>query len=810
MAASTGEHLLFLTDRIQSASPDWLAVLLTSLQKSDVVGACPLIFYGDQRVCSSGRGFGLDHLTGSWNVNRSPEELDSFFPVNQPGNVSILPDEAALYKRSFLMRQHNLLAEFSNATAFHEAAGLAAMQEKTRFAYCPGAKIVTGVSARDHLRAVPITEARRLVAAMKTCGLKRDPYVHLRIRHQNGRSHLREENEPDHDLFLQSHMQAIDDAFMPQPPLAVFDRQAMCQFFTDCELSETCPVADAGMALLSDENVALWIIGSLLAPGVHDRFPRALTASDGGGFWAWLENQINSSPQAIERIRHLRVVQPAEQVRHVYTSRADLRWLHPLALTSAGERRFARWLFTFGLEQTNLERWHIWWHLMATAERRVDGLMYSYRIHPSWQEAICPAACGIPTPSEIKAWIKCAFGLDADIGMASPVSIPARPFATRPGRVDRMGVNVLGVFTFPSGLQQATRACTKALRAIPRNIAQRDVMVAGKMPDESRETYLDLNEHPVTIMVLPPLASRDTWLTRARLAWRQNQYSIGNWYTETANISEEIRRFALDYDEIWAPSRYIEHALKPVLDRPVYHMPTAHDIPEPDLVKLGQFGLPENTFTFFFMFDMYSCMERKNPLGLIRAFQQAFGGRRDVQLIIKISRGADYPKDTHQLRAQAASNPGIHIIDHVLTYRQALGLMKACDAYVSLHRAEGLGLTMAEAMLLGVPVVATAYSGNLDFMNDRNSILIPWKHTEVIRNDLPYPVGSQWAEPDIDAASAALLELESNRAGCLMRAEQALKDATVFFSIARFAKTIDARLTRIEDTIDSWPVDKST
>ena len=113
-------------------------------------------------------------------------------------------------------------------------------------------------------------------------------------------------------------------------------------------------------------------------------------------------------------------------------------------------------------------------------------------------------------------------------------------------------------------------------------------------------------------------------------------------------------------------------------------------------------------------------MERKNPLGLIAAFKRAFRVDEPVALILKTTSEAGHAGNIAQLRS-AIGDANIEIFDKTLNPDETLSLMDACDAYVSLHRSEGLGLTMAEAMLLGKPVVATRYSGNLDFMSDANS-----------------------------------------------------------------------------------------
>ena len=158
-----------------------------------------------------------------------------------------------------------------------------------------------------------------------------------------------------------------------------------------------------------------------------------------------------------------------------------------------------------------------------------------------------------------------------------------------------------------------------------------------------------------------------------------------------------------------------------------------------------------------FAFDMCSVMERKNPLGLVRAFRRAFKPTDDAVLVIKVTRGNFDPEGMALLRAEEAKGQMV-IIDRVMSRAEAMALMACCDCYASLHRSEGFGLTLAEAMLLGKPAIGTNYSGNLDFMTPEVSRLVEFKKM-VIANQLPqYPKGVVWAQPDEEHAGTILRE----------------------------------------------------
>jgi glycosyltransferase involved in cell wall biosynthesis len=152
---------------------------------------------------------------------------------------------------------------------------------------------------------------------------------------------------------------------------------------------------------------------------------------------------------------------------------------------------------------------------------------------------------------------------------------------------------------------------------------------------------------------------------------------------------------------------------------------------------------------------MCSIMARKNPLGLIRAYRRAFRADDRVGLAIKVSRGSFDPAGLAGLN-EAAADAGVTVIDRVMSRQESYALLDCCDCYASLHRSEGFGLTLAEAMLLGKPVLATGYSGNLDFMTPANSLLVGYERVP-IREDLPfYRRGAVWAEPSVGQAAEAM------------------------------------------------------
>jgi glycosyltransferase involved in cell wall biosynthesis len=160
-------------------------------------------------------------------------------------------------------------------------------------------------------------------------------------------------------------------------------------------------------------------------------------------------------------------------------------------------------------------------------------------------------------------------------------------------------------------------------------------------------------------------------------------------------------------------------------DKPVVKISTPIDVKLSRVYTRSEFGLPDDRFLFLFSFDFNSFAARKNPEATIRAFQRAFApSRRDVGLVIKSINGRNKPEGMRTMRDLIGSDDRIAIVDEFFSRDEVSGLQSVVDAYVSLHRAEGLGLGLAESMYLGKPVIGTRYSGNLEFMDDANSCLV--------------------------------------------------------------------------------------
>ena len=216
--------------------------------------------------------------------------------------------------------------------------------------------------------------------------------------------------------------------------------------------------------------------------------------------------------------------------------------------------------------------------------------------------------------------------------------------------------------------------------------------------------------------------------------------------------AEQLNRF----DEIWAPSEFIYDSLRPVVSKPLHRMPLACDVVLSEFRSRRYFGIPESSCAFLFFFDLRSYSSRKNPMAVVRAFE-ALRSRHsmlDVCLVLKLHGSETAPDAAAEIKEIAAAGHGrIVLIDREVSDNDVKNLVRCCDVFVSLHRSEGFGRGLAEAMSLSKPVVATAYSGNLDFMDQDTACLVSYDLVPVNEGEYPFHEGQVWADADVQEAA---------------------------------------------------------
>ena len=361
-----------------------------------------------------------------------------------------------------------------------------------------------------------------------------------------------------------------------------------------------------------------------------------------------------------------------------------------------------------------------------------------------------------------------------------------------------LGVNLAGHITGDFGLAEAARGTLRAMEAASIPVAIRDLKVGGQPNSDSTYTdFSDDNPYPINIIQTNP-----NWVEQILAGYFPGigseyfigKYNIGVWLWELPAFPDEWQ-WAFDlFDEIWTTSNFCAEAFAAVSRVPVIKIPVSLAFPQPSLTRID-LKLPEDKFIFLFIFDFGSSFERKNPFATIQAFKQAFDrANEDVLLVLKFANSHYFPERLEQLKALTEDWSSIQFIDGHLKKEEIHSLVNSCDCYVSLHRAEGFGLTMSEAMYYGKPVIATGYSSNMEFMNIGNSFPVKYELVKTTEDYGPYPKGSVWAEPNIDHATSLMKYAFHNYHEAQKVGTQATKEIKSLLSPSTVGKKIRSRL----------------
>jgi glycosyltransferase involved in cell wall biosynthesis len=407
-----------------------------------------------------------------------------------------------------------------------------------------------------------------------------------------------------------------------------------------------------------------------------------------------------------------------------------------------------------------------------------------------------PDALLPPCPEDLASELVLAAGVEHALEATDPLA-----------RTAAGGINVLGYLRGELGLGEAARLTIGGLDAVGVPVlpvdagvrdAERDGATFAAVPPEGGVLGTTLAcANPEVLGGL----RRDSRRVVRELV-HTNATVAFVWWEIEEQIPFEWKVEDLSWlSEIWVGSEHVRRCLEPFVTVPVITVGLPID-PDPVVLDArAELGLPEG-FCFLSAFDYSSDLRRKNPLGVIQAFSAAFAPGAGVSLVLKCTSSAGYA-ESHALVASAASaHPDIHVVDQLLPDAEYNALLACCDCYVSLHRAEGFGLPLANAMHHGRPVIATAYSGNLDFMTQDNSYLIPARRVRVAESER-YPVDGIWGEPDILAAIDAMRAVVADPASAAAKGRQAALD----IRRTHAPEVVGARMAqRLEQILSPAPV----
>ena len=326
------------------------------------------------------------------------------------------------------------------------------------------------------------------------------------------------------------------------------------------------------------------------------------------------------------------------------------------------------------------------------------------------------------------------------------------------------GVNLIGDIRAETGLGQSMRIIARMLEqcGIPFVIIQIDS--PGKLEQNNHEwdgKITDKAKYGINLIHINPSIWMQMYieLDEDILNYR---YNIAYWLWELEEFPDKWLPCIETVNEIWTPSHFISNSIAKKTKKMVSTVPYDIEMKQDSFYNRDYFALPEEKFFFLVMYDLLSVSERKNPQGVIKAFKEAFSvNEKEVGLLIKVNHSGNHELEI--LKNDLHGYDNIYIIDRNLSRKEIESLIKDSDVLVSLHRCEGFGLPMAEAMYLGTPVIATNWSANTEFMDQNSACLVDYKLVEVQKDIGPYKKGSFWADADISQASRYMRKLAYDR-----------------------------------------------
>ncbi len=499
-----------------------------------------------------------------------------------------------------------------------------------------------------------------------------------------------------------------------------------------------------------------------------------------GDFHKWL---YDTNEAGLTRLAHL-----------VWLARADLMQTFPEVRWQAS--RLKRWndvravsefgtdFFDLSVEPTVSEgEWVPPPHAMGRSERMRNAVAWRYKLArsliPGMERASGPRPVATPK-------------------LQRPIRKQPDVAATRFGS-ENESITLMGLLRSNSGLGQAARASFHALEHLDRPFS---VLDTTDQYLSKNTTDPGLDRHPFgafgelnLIHANAAEFAAPLGLFHHRLGGR---FNAAMWFWEGATLPPEWLPAFDRVDELWLASNYLADVFGQYGRVPVRVVGLAADLPEPTDASRSMLGLRDEDLVFLFVFDAQSVAERKNPDLALTAFERAFGsGKVGVRFIVKTHNLHKMPGSEARLRRIEASNSSVTIVNEYWGRDQLLRLMQIADVYVSPHAAEGFGLTLLESMALGTPVIATAFSGNMDFTTEANSWLLDYTLTSLPERAGPYPAGTVWAQPSLDALVETMRAIAGDRAGVIEKGHIAHGDALETASLERYASRLDELIRQV-------------
>lgn len=409
-----------------------------------------------------------------------------------------------------------------------------------------------------------------------------------------------------------------------------------------------------------------------------------------------------------------------------------------------GTPAFKEWFYTHGLEE------HDYWDFLTLKEKAQVLLLpepWATRLKPLTQRVL-------------------------------PRAVRSAPFKKRD-----FGVNLIGYAFGRLGIGEDLRMAGKALLQAKVPMTMLDFPPGDNIDNNERSMESHVSETGEFAFNMFCLTAEETGRFYAERGRSQflDRYNIGYWPWELGAWPKEWEMMLDLVDEVWVSTQHTYDALKPVCKKPLQLMPMAVELGPVKKFKSRNklresFKLNTSAKLFCFAFDLNSYIDRKNPMACVQAFLKAFPKvdykANQVGLIVKVQKPRTYNEAWFELKQIARSDQRIRIIEQTLDRPTLLALYGACDCYVSLHRAEGFGRGMAEALQLGLHVICTGYSGNVDFCQPPYADLVNYRLVRVKKDQYPRASGQVWAEPNVRHAAQFMHQFYENTESHAKRAHK--------------------------------------
>lgn len=322
------------------------------------------------------------------------------------------------------------------------------------------------------------------------------------------------------------------------------------------------------------------------------------------------------------------------------------------------------------------------------------------------------------------------------------------------------GLNLIGCIRAEIGLGQSCRLLANEIHHTEIPYSIQDFLLDGELRAEDHSwdhKVQDELPYNINLLHIEPMDLIMAYMKMEPEVW-DYRYNIAFWLWELEEFPETWKKSLDLVDEIWTPSEFASSCIRKVTDKPVITIPYCITAPTDEQYNREYFQLPEDAFLYLVMYDTNSTMARKNPMGAIQAFQRAFApDDRRVGLVIKMNNPR--PEDQEALKASIGAYQNVYYITEIMDKVVVNSLIRSIDVFVSLHRAEGFGLVMAEAMLNGTPCIATNWSSNTEFMNEEVACMVDYEFTVLEHTNPPYEKGARWADANIDTAADFMRKL---------------------------------------------------